>query len=257
MNCPLRLLQNGFHDGYYNMGLDEAFLESVSSGEKPVLRLYGWDPPAVSIGYFQGLADEVDEAACKRRGFTIVRRISGGGAVLHKSELTYSIVLPLSDPVYRRLAPEDINESYRLLCSGIIEGLRLLGIPAVFSGINDILANGKKISGNAQTRRLGCLLQHGTVLLDNDVEEMFEVLKVPKEKIQGKLIAEAKERVTSARAALGRKVSFNEASAAFARGFASALGLEFLDTALLPGEEERGISLAREKFSTREWLYKR
>lgn len=257
MICPLRLLQSGFHDGYYNMGLDEALLESVASGKKPVLRFYGWNPPAVSLGYFQGLGDEVDEAACARRGFDIVRRISGGGAVLHKSELTYSIVLPLGDPVYRRLAPEDVNESYRILCSGVIEGLRLLGIPAVFSGINDILANGKKISGNAQTRRLGCLLQHGTVLLDNDLEEMFEVLKVPREKIRGQLIAEAKERVTGARAVLGREVPFDEAAAVFARGFASALSLEFPGAALLPGEEERGVSLAREKFSTREWLYKR
>ncbi|MDR2552426.1 MAG: lipoate--protein ligase family protein [Treponema sp.] len=270
---PFRLVCTGFHDCYYNMGLDEALLESAAAGSPPVLRLYGWSPPAVSVGYFQGLAEEVDLEAAKRRGFDVVRRISGGGAVLHKSEITYSIVMGLDHP----LAEGDLGESYRRLCAGIIRGLELLGVRAVFSGVNDVLAvmgppgepdvplagndrfspGDKKISGSAQTRRLGCLLQHGTVLLDNDVDEMFEVLRVPEEKIRGKLTGEAKERVTSLRNLLGREVPFGEAEAALIRGFSEALGLS-----LEPGDpgaagETRGRELALSKFSARDWLFKR
>ena len=272
-----RLLSTGFRGCHYNMGLDEALLESAAAGSPPALRLYGWSPPAVSVGYFQGLAEEVDVEAAKRRGFDVVRRISGGGAVLHKSEITYSIVMALDHP----LAGGGLDESYRRLCGGIIRGLELLGVEAVFSGINDVLAlgpakaaapdspgggdgesngrngGGKKISGNAQTRRLGCLLQHGTVLLDNDVDVMFEVLKVPEEKIRGKLITEVKERVSSLSTVLGREVPFDEAAAALERGFAEALDLSLERTEPSAAEDKRGRELADAKFSAAEWLFKR
>jgi lipoate-protein ligase A len=243
------------------MALDEALLESTAGGSLPALRLYGWEPPAVSVGYFQGLAEEVDIDACRRLGFDLVRRISGGGAVLHKSELTYSMAMPLNHP----LAGADLNDSYRILCTGLVEALRLLGLSAFFSGINDILAvrqggaaaEGRKVSGNAQTRRLGCLLQHGTVLLDNDTGIMFEVLKVPREKIKGKLIGKASERVTTLRDLLGRSVSFEEAAAAVSAGFQNALDLEYRAEAPSPREEARAAALARSRFSTRKWIYKR
>ncbi|MDR1862657.1 MAG: lipoate--protein ligase family protein, partial [Treponema sp.] len=160
---PFRLLRSGYHDCYYNMALDEALLEGVASGASlPALRFFGWKPPAVSLGYFQGLEEEVDLEACRRRGVDVVRRISGGGAVFHQAEITYSLIMPLSHP----LAGATITESYRVLCAGVAAGLGRLGVEAVFAPINDILAGGRKISGNAQTRRKGCLLQHGTVLLD-------------------------------------------------------------------------------------------
>ena len=249
----IRLLSTGFHNCYYNMGLDEALLESVSAGGLPALRFYGWNPPAVSVGYFQGLTEEVDLGAAKRFGFDVVRRISGGGAVLHRSELTYSIIMGMEHP----LAAKDLGESYRILCRGLIRGFELLGIETIFSGINDILAEGKKISGNAQTRRMNCLLQHGTILLDNDIETMFEVLKVPEEKIKGKLIGEVKERVTSVRSVLGRIVNFEEAEAAFARGFAEAHVLDCKQAEISPAEDSRARELAETKFSAKEWLYKR
>jgi lipoate-protein ligase A len=250
---PFRLLDTGFHDCYYNMGLDEALLEGVASGALPVLRFYGWSPPAVSVGYFQGLREEVDLEAAKRFGFDLVRRISGGGAVLHKSELTYSIIMPLNHP----LAGNSLEESYRTLCAGLGEGLALLGIESAFSGINDILAGGKKISGNAQTRRMGCLLQHGTVLLDNDVDMMFAVLKVPAEKIRGKLISEVKERVTNLASILGREIPFAEALTAFSGGFARALSLDYREDRPSPQEEDRARRLGTEKFSAEAWLFRR
>ena len=111
-----------------------------------------------------------------------VRRRTGGGAVYHDTygELTYSIVVDED----HRLVSEDFLETYRKLCSGLVLGLRLLGIPAEFKPINDIVVHGKKISGNAQTRRMHVILQHGTILRKVDPELMFRVLKVPSEKIR-------------------------------------------------------------------------
>ncbi|MCL1815832.1 MAG: lipoate--protein ligase family protein [Treponema sp.] len=248
-----RLLSTGFHDGFYNMGLDEALLESAAGGELPVLRFYGWDPPAVSIGYFQNLEEEVDLEAAKRFGFDLVRRISGGGAVLHRSELTYSIILSMDHP----LAGKNLGESYVVLCQGLIRGLAVLGMEAVFSGTNDILVGGKKISGNAQTRSGGFLLQHGTILLDNDVDTMFDVLKTPKDKNRGKLIGEVKGRVTSLRSVLGRIIPFEEVEKALVRGFEEALGMIFTKMEISPAEDSRARELEKTKFSTREWLCKR
>jgi lipoate-protein ligase A len=235
------------------MGLDEALLEGIAAGGAPVLRFYGWNPPAVSVGYFQGLREEVDLDACKRLGVDVVRRISGGGAVFHKSELTYSIIMGLDHP----LAAAPLEESYRIICGGIILGLNKLGAGASFSGINDVTAGGLKISGNAQTRRNSSLLQHGTVLLDKDGDLMFRVLKVPPEKTRGALVREAAGRVTSLRSVLDREISFEQAAAALAAGFAEALNLDYRETGILPREEARARSLAAEKFSTPEWLFKR
>jgi lipoate-protein ligase A len=267
------------------MGLDLAILEGVSRGDSPpVLRFYGWDPPAVSIGYFQGLEEEVDLQACKARGVELVRRVSGGGAVFHNAELTYSIIMPEGHP----LAGRTIQESYRSLCAGIVEGLAILGVAARFVPVNDIVAGGRggrKISGNAQTRRMGCILQHGTVLLDLDVDLMFELLRVPQEKTKGRIIADVKSRVTSLRA-LGAAASFDEAAAALAEGFRRTLCLEFSAgdlpaerptvpgtqsapgiPAALPGtpvfrepspaEDRRARELAEEKFASPQWLCRR
>lgn len=259
---PFRLLRTGYHNCFYNMALDEALLESVSRGRSlPVLRFYGWEPWAVSVGYFQGLEDEVNLEACKARGIDVIRRITGGGAVFHHAELTYSIIMPDSHP----LAGESIRESYRSLCAGIIRGLALLGLESQFEPINDILCGGRKISGNAQTRRAGTILQHGTILLDIDVDLMFELLNIPEEKNRGRLIRDVKERVTSLRN-MGVSSGFGEAVQCFTEGFRQALSLEFSEEDALspvypggPGaaEEGRALELAAGKFASPEWLYKR
>lgn len=252
---PCRLIQSGYHNCYYNMALDEALLEGVSSGASlPVLRFFGWKPPAVSLGYFQGLEEEVDLEACRCRGVDVVRRISGGGAVFHHAEITYSLIMPLKDP----RAGSSVSDSYRVLCAGVTAGLGRLGVGAVFAPINDILAGGRKISGNAQTRRKGCLLQHGTVLLDLDPELMFSLLKVPQEKLKGKLIEDIRQRVTSLQELLGRPVSYEEGSAALAEGFREALSLDYAgDAGPSPEEEARALFLAETKFASLEWLRRR
>ena len=254
MNYPCRILRTGFENAYFNMGLDEAVLDSVASGASlPTLRFYGWKPRAISLGYFQGIKDEIDIEACRGHGVDIVRRITGGGAVFHDAELTYSIVIPEGHP----LAPPSILDSYGLLCAGITEGLKELGIKSEFSPINDIVSGGKKISGNAQTRKKGCLLQHGTVLIKVDVDEMFALLKVPKEKALGKLIADVKARVTSLSDLLRSEVAFEEVAAAMEKGFARALDLDGLADSPTQTEMAKAKELAATKFSTKEWIFKR
>ena len=246
----LRFIDSGAAPGALNMGMDEAVLNSVSTGEAPpTLRLYRWSPPCVTVGYFQGLEAEVDLEACRRSGVDAVRRLTGGGAVFHDAEITYSLVLPLA----HELAPDDILESYRLICMGLIRGLAILGVESAFEPINDIAAGGKKLSGNAQTRRHGCLLQHGTVLLDLDPERMFSLLKVPAEKLKGRLIEEVQARVTSLRALLGREVSYEEAASALRRGFAEAWGAELVQGAFSEAEAVQARLLAAERFSRPEW----
>ena len=254
MAHELRLLEMGVNDAYFNMGLDEAILESVSKGlELPTLRLYGWKPKAISLGYFQGARQELDLDACKRSGVNVVRRITGGGAVLHDKEVTYSLSLPETHP----LARSSIIESYEVICSALVRGMAFLGLDTQFAPINDILWRGKKVSGNAQTRKHACILQHGTILLHVDVEEMFSLLLVPKEKAAGKLIADVKQRVGSLSEALNRDVGFEETSKALIRGFSEALNIKLISGK--PSKEEllRARSLAAEKFSTEAWIFKR
>lgn len=236
--------------GALNMGIDEALLGSVSIGAAPpTLRLYAWSPPCVTVGYFQSLEEEVDLEACRAAGIDAVRRLTGGGAVFHEAEATYSVVLPLG----HELAPEDILESYRRICAGIVAGLGRLGVDAVFAPINDIAVGGQKVSGNAQTRRKGCLLQHGTVLLGLDPERMFSLLKVPAEKLRGRLIEDVNARVTCLRTLLGREVGYAEAAGALREGFASAWGAELEEAALSAEEEAEARKLAEERFAMSEW----
>jgi lipoate-protein ligase A len=256
----LRLVDSGAAGpapGALNMGLDEAILRAVAAGEAPpTLRLYRWSPPCVTVGYFQSLAEELDLDACRAAGVDTVRRITGGGAVLHDAEITYSIVLPEGHP----LAPAGILDSYAILCKGIVEAARSLGVEASFAPINDVCSGGRKLSGNAQTRKLGCLLQHGTVLLEVEVERMFSLLRVPKEKLSGKLISDVKDRVTSLGALLGREVGYEEAAAALTTGFASAFapyGIELEPAALGAAELAEGSRIAAEKFATEAWNRKR
>jgi lipoate---protein ligase len=250
----LRLISSGALPGALNMGADEALLSAVAEGRSPpTLRIYRWSPSCVTIGYFQSMEAEVNLAACRASRVDAVRRLTGGGAVFHDQEITYSLVVPLG----HSLAPEDILESYRRVCAGVIAGLRLLGVESSFSPINDIVAGGRKVSGNAQTRRGGCLLQHGTVLLGLDAPRMFSLLKVPGEKLRDKGHDRAEARVTSLRAILGRDVGYEEAARALAQGCSDAWGAELVPDRLGAAELSAAEELSRMKFSTDGWNLKR
>jgi lipoate-protein ligase A len=236
------------NDAFLNMAIDEAVSESVGSGESlPTIRFWGWVPRAVSIGYFQSLQKEIDLEKCNELGVDVVRRRTGGGAVFHDSEITYSIIGK------QELFPNDIIASYKEICGCIVNGLARLGIESEFKPINDIITNGKKISGNAQTRRQGVLLQHGTLLYEVDVDKMFSLLKVPDEKIKDKMIATVKERVTSVKAQ--RNATVDETLAALKSGFAD--GREVEESGLSEKELARAQELAESKYKSREWNWMR
>lgn len=242
-----RMIPFRYFNAYMNMALDEAIMEGIRSGmTPPTIRFYGWEPSAVSIGYFQGLEYEVNLDACRQHGVDVVRRITGGGAVYHDrdGEITYSLLAPLE------LYPNDLIQSYRLICGYLVEALQLLGIESSFQPINDIIVDGKKISGNAQARKQGILLQHGTILYRVDVEKMFTLLTVSEEKVSDKLIRSVKKRVTSIEDI--RPVSLNEVAIALETAFRNHLEIEYGD--YTDWELARARELATQKYSSSAWI---
>lgn len=238
------------HSASLNMGIDEAITESVRNGTTPpTIRFYRWDPSAVSIGRFQGMRKEVNIEACKRSGVDWVRRITGGGAVYHdfNGEVTYSVIAP------EGMFPKGIRESYAFICSWIISGLNELGIDAKFVPINDIIADGRKISGNAQTRRNGILLQHGTILYDLDVKKMFSLLNVSKEKISDKMIKGVEDRVTCVRrySDAGIEKLYESLVNGFAKGKEYDIGV------LTEQERKRAEELSESVYASDGWNFSR
>ncbi len=239
-----RVIPLATYDAFMNMAIDEAIAESVAMGKvAPTIRFYQWKPSAVSIGYFQSLQQEVQQQRCAELGVDVVRRRTGGGAVYHDKELTYSVIAPES------LLPKGITESYHTICGWVVNGLKNVGIVGEFKPINDIIVKGKKISGNAQTRRDAVVLQHGTILYDLNVETMFSLLKVSQEKISDKMIQSVKERVTSVLE--HANVSELELYEAMRKGFTENKEWEFGD--LSGGEMERARQLAEQRYRTKAW----
>lgn len=242
-----RLLLHQAKDAFTNMAIDEALLYSG----KPTLRFYKWKPSAISIGYFQSMEEEVNLEECKRQGVDVVRRVTGGGAVYHdeEGEITYSLVCP------QHLLPDKILGSYKIVCSSIAHGLGYLGIEAKHAGINDIVVNDKKISGSAQTRKHGNVLQHGTILLKVNVKKMFSLLKVSKEKISDKEIKSVEERVSSIEKEVG-KVSEEDVIDAVIKGFKEKMGIELYNDQMDEKEIEM-MERLRGKYESKEWNFKR
>ena len=239
---PWNYIHSGPSLGVYNMAIDEELLARAQAGEdRPVLRLYAWQPPAVSLGRFQKRETAVNAEACKRLGYDIVRRITGGRAVLHDKELTYSIIARTDNPLF----PGTVLGAYKVIAAGLLAGLGNLGIPAeivsrggrhaervdtkakdaaCFSSPSwyEILVHGRKIVGSAQRRVSGAFLQHGSILMDYDPKLEAEV-------IPGGCAGDA---VTCIRRELGRDVPLDEVKQAFVQGFREALGIEFVNAGL-------------------------
>ncbi|HHY96392.1 MAG TPA: lipoate--protein ligase family protein [Firmicutes bacterium] len=259
-----RLLYHGKQDGASNMAIDEAIMWAHAEGRvPPTLRFYGWDPPTLSLGYAQKADREVDVEACRRAGVGLVRRPTGGRAVLHEHEVTYSVVISLE------LLPGSVTETYRQLSRGLVEGLRGLGFPAdvqdaaprtgertaaCFDSPSwyELVVEGKKVVGSAQVRRGGVLLQHGSILLDFEPARVVSLLRVPDENWRARL-----QRNLAAHAAglaqLGRACSFEEVARAVAAGFRQGLGVEVEEGELTPWEREQAEKLRHEKYGDEGW----
>ena len=230
-----RYLDTGPATGAENMAMDENLLaEAAKASVAPVLRFYTWAPSAVSLGRFQDESNSVNREACRKHGVDIVRRVTGGRAVLHRSELTYSIISPDDNHLF----PNDVLGTYKVLAAGLLEGLTRLGVPAemvsrsgmfadmvkprskepaCFSSPSwyEILVHGKKIVGSAQRRIAGAFLQHGSILIDYD--PLLEAEVIPG--------GGMRSAVTCIRQELGRDIGLEVVKQAFLRGFSEALGV--------------------------------
>lgn len=235
--------------GPTNLALEEACIENVGIGRSPpTVFFYEWEKPAVIIGHFQKLHDEVDVPLCEQHGVDIIRRITGGGAMYQDDKaMTFGVIAPENE------MPASINSCYHEVCGKIIDALGMLGIEAEFKPINDITVAGKKISGSAMTKRKGAVMVHGTLLHTIDVEKMFTFLKVGRTKISDKGIQSVKERVTSI--THHKDVSRGEVYDALARAFTE--GKEFYTGQWSEGEILRAKQLIQERYINPEWIYRR
>ncbi len=266
-----RLVLDGAADGYTNMAVDEAILEAHLAGEvPPTVRFYRWRPACLSIGYFQRAAREVDEAGCRRHGVDWVRRPTGGRAILHDVELTYSVVAGEGHPAVEG----GVLESYRRISAALVAGLRRLGAPAemapararghglgsaaCFDAPSDyeVTIQGRKVIGSAQVRRGGALLQHGAILLAVDMARQVGVLQPPPGMTQAQLAELLRPRLISLAEALGRPVSAEELAVALCAGFEEAWGLALREGGLTRAEQER-VAALRDKYASDAWNRRR
>jgi lipoate-protein ligase A len=264
-----RLILSKPLEGAWNMAVDEAILEAV--GRKsvlPTLRLYAWNPPCLSLGYSQPVSD-VDWSRLTDFGWQIVRRPTGGRAILHTDELTYAVIAPLNEPH----VAGGIMESYRRLAEALLAALHLLGLPAqadqnypLPNGSQpnaavcfevpsnyEITANGKKIIGSAQARRSVGVLQHGTLPLSGDLTRITQVLSFPEERIRQEAAERLLEHATTLENLLQTSVAWDTVAAAFATAFEKCLDLKLEQGHLTGTEMKRAAELVNEKYANRVW----
>jgi len=244
------------------MAIDEALLLNFTPGTTlPVLRLYGWSPPALSIGRYQDAAAVLDLDRCRADNVPVVRRVTGGGVIYHTEELTYALVCAPRD-----LPPAtSVKESFRVLTGFLLEAYRRLGLTATyavdaaassavlgertafcFAGQEtyDILVQGKKIGGNAQRRLKQAVFQHGSIPLLNRAGAGANYLRQPPSGIEAS---------TTSLRDLGVMAPVEELNVLLAASFAAALGVELQSTTLTATEQQLAERLRREKYLNDEW----
>lgn len=269
-------INTGSNDPYYNMAMDEALLNFVSRGEiDPVVRFYTWNPATLSVGYFQRLKKEIDIDKVKEKGFGLVRRQTGGRGVLHDKELTYSVIVPESHPNM----PSTITEAYRVISKGLLEGFKLLGFDAYFAiprskeereklkqprsavcfdapSWYELVVEGRKIAGSAQTRQKGVILQHGSLLQDVDVDELFDMFIFKNDRLKEKMKKAFVDKAVAINDISDRHISIEEMEKAFEEGFKKGLNIEFKPLSLTENQLAE-VKVLEEKYRSEEWLYKK
>ncbi|MDD1775732.1 MAG: lipoate--protein ligase family protein [Candidatus Methanomethylicus sp.] len=249
----LRVIRYNIFTPEENMALDESIAMSVGDGTSPTtLRFYGWKPSAVSIGYFQEVRQEVDLEYCHQHNIDVVRRITGGGAVIHADgELTYSFSISDKDPTITK----DIQGSYLKICSPLVSALNSLGAKATFKPVNDIEIQGRKVSGNAQTRRFGAVLQHGTLLIDFN-PTLLGAIKVNPQKLKAKGVEKVELRLITLREALGRTVKTAQVEDAIVKQFAAQFGFQ-IKLGEASWEELSRVPKLTMKYKSIDYLFRR
>ncbi len=264
-----RLIIDPACDGAANMAIDEAILESVGRGDSPpTLRLYRWEPACLSLGYAQRATD-VDQARLESLGWHMVRRMTGGRAILHTDELTYSVALPMAHP----LVAGTIVDSYRRISGALLNALQHIGIdphadkrespaksvgPVCFEVPSDyeITAGGKKLIGSAQVRRGDTALQHGSLPLRGDVSRICDALIFPTDEARQTARERVLRRATTLYEALGRVITWEQAAQAVRDSFATTFSLVFDEASLSPIESERAEELRTTRYAHDSWNQK-
>jgi lipoyltransferase/lipoate-protein ligase len=253
-----RLLKLETYNAFMNMAIDEAIMKArIENHVQNTLRFYCWKPSAVSIGRFQNIEKEVQLDNCRKHGVDVVRRITGGGTVYHdvEDEITYSVVANKKD-----LEAPDITAVYAKIYAGLAEAVKILGLRADFDKGNvktcpNLTVKGKKISGSAQSHKKGVVLQHGTLLVDVDLQKMFTSLRVPWARTCMEVVGVAERKITSIKKELGRHVSVEEVKEALVKGFQKALNMKFVRGELTLYEKELSEKLCKEKYATDNWNF--
>jgi lipoate-protein ligase A len=275
-----RLLQHDAAPGAWNMAVDEILLEEAMKGAKPVLRLYSWRPYALSLGHFQQ-GDVVDKAACAQAGVDVVRRPTGGRAVLHANEVTYSIILPPSHP----LTHVSVVASYQALSQGLLRGLALLGIQAQLARVEhpptpaaasvasasdggaqaacfdapswyELLANGRKLVGSAQVRRGGALLQHGSVPLTLVPQDLYKLLSFSSAAVRERAQQAFANKAAGLCDITAQSLTPAHVAQALISGISQALSCIMQADQLTPKELEQAETLAQ-KHAHPQWVWYR
>ncbi|MBL7056024.1 lipoate--protein ligase family protein [Candidatus Woesearchaeota archaeon] len=250
MKC--RFIDTKKVDAFTNMAVDEALLSS----KVPVLRLYQWNP-SVSLGYNQDVKKEIDLDYCKKNNVDVVRRITGGKAVFHDKELTYSFIVPENTGILSK----DLIESYKQISEALVLALGKIGINAEIKKANkkinnavcfnssnwyELEVNGKKIVGSAQRRINGKVLQHGSILLAFDHEKNSKIFKT------GNGIETLKSNITAIKEELGKNIETENLKKEIKIAFGKKFGFEIVDSELSEEETNLTEQLVKEKYSKNE-----
>jgi lipoate-protein ligase A len=271
-----RLLDTGPADGFTNMAVDEAILEVYAAeGGLSTLRFYTWSPPALSLGYGQSLDSTIDLAHCQTIGIDVVRRPTGGLAVLHDHEVTYSVVIGADDP----RAVQGVLASYLTISQALIRGLAYLGITAellplrrgnalpsdhtspvcfVTPSSYEVAVGGRKIIGSAQRRAHGVIMQHGTIPISWDLAKLRAVFGwLPRGDQSTPAELAYHTSMTSLQEAAGRAYAYAEVVAALTRGIAETWEVELIPGQLSPAERQVTIQLRKSKYCSDAWTWHR
>ncbi|MCG7339722.1 lipoate--protein ligase family protein [Staphylococcus sp. ACRSN] len=269
-------INTGSNDPYYNMAMDEALLNFVSRGEiDPVIRFYTWNPATLSVGYFQRLTKEIDIEKVKEKGYGMVRRQTGGRGVLHDKELTYSVIVPEAHPNM----PSTITEAYRVISEGLLQGYKALGLDAYFAiprskeereklkqprsavcfdapSWYELVVEGRKIAGSAQVRQKGVILQHGSLLQDVDVDDLFDMFIFKNDRLKEKMKAAFLDKAIALNDISEKRITIKDMEIAFEEGFKKGLNVNFKPLELTEAQQDE-IKELTEKYKSDEWNYRK
>ncbi|MFW6006682.1 MAG: lipoate--protein ligase family protein [Bacillota bacterium] len=271
-----RLIDTGINNAYYNMAVDEAIMKASRKDlVPPTIRFYQWSPPGLTLGYSQTGKQVVNEKKCKQNQVDVVRRLTGGRTILHDDELTYSIIVKEDSGIL----PGSIIDSYKIISEGIVKGFKILNIPvdlkpfdknksrdkgfsaACFDSPSwyEVLINGKKLVGSAQTRRKGIILQHGSLPFSIDAEKLYNLLKINgdrKNKIRNKMVKRFLNKATAVNNVSEKNISPGELKKSLKKGWETVFKVSLKPGSLIQQEKIWVKKLIREKYKTREWNYR-